>query len=205
MQRLCQIAKILGKYCGSTSSLCPDHLSVAWSRDLALERWMATSEVYVLEVFQLQIIALPDLVVASTACIARVDDTNSSTLVIKPQTRAWLQTANFSPTLRWNIKKAAIHWRGMNIESRSESEDPGAAFYACVLGAARSMEGPSMIVGGRTSQYCGAARVDAVARSAQRRLVRFRLPASNSDGFGFALSALLCHSRDFDRRSGEPA
>jgi hypothetical protein len=71
----------------------------------ALARWMPTSEVCVLEVFRLQIIALPDLVVASTACIARVNDTNSSTLVIKPQTRAWLQTSNFSPTLRWNIKK----------------------------------------------------------------------------------------------------
>jgi len=51
----------------------------------------------------------------------------------------------FYTTLEY--KKTAIDWRGMNTESRSESEDPGAAFYACASAERDPLEGPSMIVG----------------------------------------------------------
>jgi hypothetical protein len=116
---------------------------------------------------------------ASRLTLIQHATTNTSPLFIEPQTRTWLQTANFSPTLRRNIKKPPLD--GGDVYRESKRVRGSRRGVLCLRPRRSSIHGGSFDDRwGRTSQYCKAACVGAVARRAQRRPVRVRLPASNS-------------------------
>src|ERR1700688_594199 len=82
----------------------------------------------------------------------------------------------------------------MNIESRSESEDPGRG--ACLCPRRSTVHGgPFDDRWGKSSQHCKAGGIAVVAPSAQRRRACFWLLRASISGGRLRLSAVLCPPR----------